>query len=206
MQKLDLKKVYKHLYAPSAKQVSLVDVPPLNYLMIDGKGDPNTAEVYAEAVQALYALAYAIKFKIKKSEVGLDFAVMPLEGLWWVEDMRLFSVQDKSAWYWTMMIVQPDIITAGLCAETIAEVQKKKNLPALEQVRFEVYHEAEAVQILHLGPYADEAPTIARLHDHIHSEGWERRGKHHEIYLNDPRKSAPDKLRTVIRQPFKRKE
>ena len=204
MDKLDLKKVNRHLYAPSAQQAAVVDVPPASFLMIDGKGDPNTARAYAEAVQALYALAYALKFKIKKRRDGIDYAVMPLEGLWWVEDMRLFSVQDKGAWLWTMMILQPEFITAELYAETAGEVQRKKDVPALDRVRLEVYHEGESAQILHLGSYADEAPTIARLHDFIHQNGWSRSGKHHEIYLNDPRKAAPEKLRTVIRQPFKR--
>ena len=204
MDKLDLKKVNRHLYAPSAKQAVVVDVPAANFLMIDGKGDPNTALEYAEAVEALYALAYALKFKVKKEQGGIDYAVMPLEGLWWVEDMRQFSVRDKGAWMWTMMILQPEFISVDLCAETAGETRKKKELPALDQVRFAAFHEGESAQILHLGSYAAEAPTISRLHDFIHDNGWERRGKHHEIYLNDPRKSAPEKLRTVIRQPFYR--
>lgn len=204
MDKLDLKKINRHLYAPSAKEAVIVDVPPVKFLMIDGKGDPNTAGEYEEAVQALYALAYALKFKIKKAEGGIDYAVMPLEGLWWVEDMRLFSVQKKEDWLWTMMILQPDFISTELCAETASEVGRKKDVPALDQVRFDVFHEGESAQILHLGPYADEEPTIARLHDLIHQNGWRLSGKHHEIYLNDPRKAAPEKLRTVIRQPFQR--
>lgn len=202
MPKLDLKQDLKHLYRPSAKAVSVVDVPPLNCLMVDGHGNPNTAPEYADAVQALYAVAYALKFKVKKSKAAVDYAVMPLEGLWWTEDMRQFSVDDKDAWDWTMLIVQPDVVTPALAAETLAEVEEKKSLPALAKVRFETYHEGPAVQIMHLGPYADEGPTVARLHDHIATVGGRLSGKHHEIYLKDPRKSAPEKLQTVVRQPF----
>ncbi len=203
MPKLDLKKEWKHLYQPSAKAVTAVEVPALNYLMVDGRGDPNTAQAYVEAVEALYAVAYALKFKVKNGKAGIDYAVMPLEGLWWAEDMRQFSVKDKDAWQWTMMIVQPEYVTAKLFAETLGEVQKKKRLPALARLRFESYHEGRAAQIMHLGPYADEEPTITKLHDFIHARGGERQGKHHEIYLKDPRKSAPGKLLTVIRQPFR---
>lgn len=203
MTKLDLKKDYQQLYQPSAKQVAVVEVPTLNFLMVDGRGNPNTAPEYVEAVEALYAVAYALKFKIKKSKAGVDYAVMPLEGLWWVDDMRQFSVQDKAAWQWTMMIAQPKFITAPLVHEAMGEVKKKKDLPALSKLKFEPYPEGRAAQIMHLGPYADEAPTITKLHDFIRAQGGERCGKHHEIYLKDPRKSAPGKLLTVIRQPFR---
>lgn len=203
MTKLDLKKEYKQLYQPSAKQAAVVEVPAFNYLMVDGRGDPNTAPAYVAAVEALYAVAYALKFKIKKGQAGLDYGVMPLEGLWWVDDMRQFSVKDKAAWQWTMMILQPQFVTAQLFAETVGEVGKKKDLPALSRLRFELYREGQAAQIMHIGPYADEEPTVAKLHDFIHARGGERRGKHHEIYLKDPRKTAPGKLLTVIRQPFR---
>lgn len=202
MTKLDLKKEWKHLYSPSAKTVAVVDVPTINYLMVDGRGDPNTAPGYVAAVEALYAVAYALKFKIKKSKGGVDYAVMPLEGLWWVDDMRQFSVKRKGDWQWTMMIVQPDLVTLQLFAETMNEVQKKKDLPALSKLRFESFHEGQAAQVMHLGPYSAEEPTINLLHDFIRERGGEKCGKHHEIYLKDPRKSAPDKLLTVIRQPF----
>jgi hypothetical protein len=202
MTKLDLKKELKHLYNPPAGVVTEVDVPPMNVLMVDGRGDPNTAREYAEAVEALYAVAYTLKFKVKKAKGGVDFAVMPLEGLWWAEDMTQFDVRDKGAWLWTMMIVQPKPVTAALFAETLPEVIEKKKLPALGQVRFESYAEGRAAQIMHLGPYSAEGPAVARLHDHIHANGHALSGKHHEIYLGDPRKTAPEKLRTVIRQPF----
>ena len=203
MGKSDLKKEWKHLYHPSAAEISVVEVPPLNFLMVDGAGDPNTAPEYAQAVEALYALSYALKFKVKKSS-GEDFAVMPLEGLWWTEDMRLFSVEHKGMWLWTMMILQPEVVTAPMAAETLDEVRKKKGLPALEKVRFETYTEGLAAQVMHWGPYADEAPNIARLHAFIHEQGCALSGKHHEIYLNDPRRTASEKMRTVLRQPMRR--
>lgn len=203
MTKLDLKKELKHLYNPSAKEVSDVDVPPMNFLMVDGRGDPNVAPEYAEAVEALYAVAYTLKFKVRKGKGGVDFAVMPLEGLWWVKDMTRFDIRDKGAWQWTMMMVQPKPVTAALFAATLPEVVEKKKLPALNRVRFEPYTEGRAAQIMYVGPYADEGPTIARLHDHIRANGHKLHGKHHEIYLGDPRKTAPEKLRTVIRQPFR---
>jgi len=202
MPKLDLKKDLKHLYNPSAKAISVVEVPPLTYLMIDGHGDPNTAPAYVEAVQALYALAYGLKFRVKKLDASADFAVMPLEGLWWAADMANFAALSKADWDWTMMIVQPPVVTPALFAETLAETAKKKDLPALPRVRLETYHEGPAAQIRYFGPYADEGPTIAELHAYIGAQGHTLRGKHHEIYLGDPRRVAPAKLQTVIRQPF----
>ena len=203
MEKVDLKKELKSLYNPSAKTVSVVDVPAFNFLMIDGHGNPNTAPEYAQALEALYALAYTLKFKIKKGATGVDYAVMPLEGLWWVEDMNLFSAAHKDDWLWTMMILQPRYVTPELFAEALVEVEKKKGPVALPKARFEAYREGPSAQIMYFGPYADEGPTIAKIHAFIQESGHQLQGKHHEIYLGDPRKSAPEKLRTVIRQPYK---
>jgi len=201
MNKIDFKKELKHLYNPSAKAAVVVDVPPLNFLMIDGQGDPNTAVAYKEAVEALFSLSYALKFMVKK-ELGVDYAVMPLEGLWWVEDMSRFSLNDKSAWQWTAMIMQPEYIVADLVEVARTQLARKKKLPALPRLRLETLHEGQAAQILHLGPYAAEAPTIEKLHQFITAQSGQRLGKHHEIYLNDPNRTAPEKLKTVIRQPF----
>jgi len=202
MAKIDLKKDLKHLYNPSAKAVSVVDVPPMSFLMIDGSGNPNTSQEYAEAIAALYALAYALKFKIKKGEASIDYAVMPLEGLWWADDMSQFKVSNQEAWKWTMMIMQPEYVTTDLFAEALPEVEKKKKLAALGRVRFEPYHEGLAAQIMHIGSYSEEEPTVAKLYDYINQGGYKLRGKHHEMYLGDPRKTQPAKLQTVIRQPF----
>ncbi|MBI2429468.1 MAG: GyrI-like domain-containing protein [Ignavibacteriales bacterium] len=202
MKRIDYKKEMNFLYAPSAKEISIVDVPSMNYLMIDGKGDPNTAKEYSEVVEALYAVAYTIKFIIKKGEQQIDYGVMPLEGLWWVPDMRYFSVERKDDWLWTAMIMQPEIVTKEIVVEAIESVREKKNPPALEKLRFDSFNEGKGAQILYFGPYRNEGPTIERLHKSIAERGYKRNGKHHEIYLNDPRKTAPERLKTIIRQPM----
>jgi hypothetical protein len=205
MSKVDFKKELKHLYQPSAKAFQLVEVPPMNFLMIDGHGDPNTAQSYAYAVEALYAMAYKLKFTSKK-ETGRDYVVPPLEGLWWAEDMATFTVsRDKSAWDWTMMIMTPDWVTQPMFYEAAEAVGRSKDLPALEKIRLEAYHEGLSVQILHIGSFDDEGPTISRLHqEYMPQNGLQENGKHHEIYLSDPRRVAPEKLKTILRQPVKR--
>lgn len=202
MEKLDLKREHKELYNPSAKAISVVKVPAMNFLMVDGAGDPNVAQAYKDAVEALYAVSYALKFKIKR-EQDVDYVVMPLEGLWWVDDMSQFTVLDKAAWKWTMMIMQPKFVTAKMVQHAIEQVAKKKELAALSRVRFGKFTEGLAAQILYFGAYVDEGPTIQKIHQHIHDTGHHLHGKHHEIYLGDPRKTAPAKLKTVIRQPMK---
>jgi hypothetical protein len=207
MSKVDFKKELEHLYRPSAKAFTVVDVPPMQFLMADGHGDPNTARAYQEAVEALYAVAYKLKF-MSKRQLEKDYVVPPLEGLWWAEDMEAFTVgRDKSAWDWTMMIMQAAWITSEMFVEAIQQVQKTKGLPALPGIRLETYHEGLSVQILHLGPYDDEGPTLHRMHyEFIPQSGYEMAGKHHEIYLSDPRRVAPEKLRTVLRQPVRSAE
>jgi hypothetical protein len=201
MAKLDLKKEYRQLYNPSAKECSIVDVPELQFLMIDGAGDPNTSVAYAEAIEALYAMSYTLKFLSKTTE-DIDYVVMPLEGLWWTPDMAEFSAEDKSAWEWTAMIMQPEHIIADHVATATDEVRRKKDPAALDRIRFEAFTEGRSVQILYFGPYADEAPTIAGIHRFATDNGHRLRDKHHEIYLSDARRTAPEKLRTVIRQPI----
>ena len=203
MSKLDFKRELKHLYQPSAKKFQVVDVPPMNFLMIDGHGDPNTAQAYQDAVEALYGVAYKLKFMSKKEE-GKDYIVPPLEGLWWAGDVETFTTQrDKSAWDWTMMILQPEWITHAMVEEAVKQVEKAKALPALPKLRLGTYHEGLAVQIMHIGSYDDEGPTIASMHAFALENGYELAGKHHEIYLSDPRRVAPQKLKTVLRQPIR---
>jgi hypothetical protein len=201
MVKIDFKRDLKHLYQP-AGQFTLVDVPAMQFLMIDGHGDPNTAVAYQEAVAALYAVAYKLKF-MSKQQLAQDYAVMPLEGLWWANDMDTFTTErDKSQWDWTMMIMQPDWLTPVMFAEATAVVQKQKALPALGQLRLESYHEGLSVQIMHTGSYDDETPTLHKLHhEFMPANGLVFNGRHHEIYLSDPRRVAPEKLKTVLRQP-----
>ncbi|HEY6554423.1 MAG TPA: GyrI-like domain-containing protein [Vicinamibacteria bacterium] len=202
MKTLDWKKELKHLYQPSTKEVVAVDVPAMHYLMIDGKGDPNTAQEYADAIEALFAVAYTIKFMVKKGALAIDYGVMPLEGLWWAEDMSKFSTEDKSNWLWTMMIAQPPFITPAIVESGVAEARRKKNPVALARLRFEELSEGQCAQIMHIGPFNEEAPNIAKVHDFIAGRGSRLHGKHHEIYLSDIRKVAPAKWKTVIRQPM----
>ncbi|HMK45170.1 MAG TPA: GyrI-like domain-containing protein [Methanocella sp.] len=202
MAKLDYKRELKTLYGPSQKPV-IIDVPDLQYLMIDGRGYPGTSQEYWDSITALYPLAYALKFMIKKRQ-GVDYTVMPLQGLWWADDMSYFRenfLTGKDAWQWTSMIMQPDMVTASLFSEAVADVRKKKAPVSIDKVRLERYSEGMAAQILHIGPYSAEGPTIEKLHAFIEDIGYIKTGKHHEIYLSDPRKAAAEKLKTVIRQP-----
>jgi hypothetical protein len=201
MVKIDFKKELKYLYSSSAKEVVGVDVPAMNFLMVYGEGDPNTAQQYSEAVEALFSVAYAIKFMVKK-EAGVDYGVMPLEGLWWVDEMTKFSTERKDEWKWTSMIMQPKYVTAEHVNAAVEAVRKKKNLPALSKLRFESFHEGAAAQIMDIGPYSAEGPDIAKIHAFIHGSGHALSGKHHEIYLNDARRAAPEKLKTILRQPM----
>ncbi len=203
METLDLKQALKHLYNPSAKAPIQVDVPPMNFLMIDGQGDPNTAEVYKQAVEALYSLSYTLKFAAKKGALQIGYPVMALEGLWWVDDLRMDIYANRDTWHWKMMMMQPDIISAEMVEAAKADVERKKGLTNLDQVRFETFHEGLCAQIMHIGPYSAEPPTIECLHAFIHDMGYELRGKHHEIYLSDPQRTAPEKLKTVLRMPYK---
>lgn len=204
MEKIDYKKTLKPLYKPSSKAVELVEVPAMNFLMIDGQGDPNTSTAYQKAIEALFGVSYALKFMIKKGEQAVDYGVMPLEGLWWTEDMSLFSTDDKSQWLWTAMIMQPDMVTAELVQKAIETTRKKKKaLDALSNLRFEPFEEGRCAQIMHIGPFSEEAPTVESVHAFIEAQGSQPRGKHHEIYLSDFRRTAPERLKTIIRQPMK---
>jgi hypothetical protein len=201
MKKIDLKKALKQLYQPSAKEVVQVDVPTMNYLMVDGEGDPNTSQAFSDAVEALFSVSYAVKFMVKKSPLGIDYGVMPLEGLWWADDMAKFSTKDKTNWKWTLMIMQPDFVTKEMIEGAISNVRKKKNLIAISRVRFDALSEGKSAQILHIGPFSEEGPAIEKVHQFIEARG-KRIGKHHEIYLSDTRKTNPAKWKTVIRQPM----
>lgn len=188
------------LYRATTKP-QLVQVPALRFLCLDGHGDPNTSQAYAAAVQALYSVSYAAKFAVKKAG-GPAFKVSPLEGLWWAADMSTFLTGDKSEWDWTMMIRQPDAVTGDLVARLADKVAANKSMPVAKELRLISFEEGAAAQVLHVGPYDTEGPTIARLHEFIQSHGFTLDGRHHEIYLGDPRRSAPERLRTIIRQPY----
>jgi hypothetical protein len=200
MDKVDFRRERPDLYAPGKNDFSIVEVPPFEFLSVDGHGDPNTSPDYAAALEALYALSYAAKFA-SKNDLGRDYVVAPLEGLWHSEHRDAFPNRNKDQWSWTMMIRQPDWITDEVRDAARAKVEKK-DLPALANVRAQRFEEGKSVQILHIGSYDDEAETIARLHsEYLPDQGLTENGLHHEIYLNDPRRTEPSKLKTILRQP-----
>jgi hypothetical protein len=215
MKTLDLKKQFKHLYQPSAKKVEIVQVPALQFAMLDGaieKGsEPGSSLSFAEATQALYGISYTLKFILKKRKTNaIDYPVMALEGLWWVED-GMFDITVKDNWFYTLMITQPDVITRELFDEGLEQVRKKRgDSPALSQVRLACFKEGLCMQTMHIGPYATEPATVDRMRLFATENGYQDcvgplGGKHHEIYLGDPRKADPAKLKTVLRHPIRKK-
>lgn len=203
MDKVDFKKTMKALWQPPTGRFTVVDVPPMQFVKVDGHGDPNTAPAYKGAVEWLYSVSYPLKFMSKK-ELGRDYAVMPLEGLWWAQDMSTFLTRDKAAWSWTMMIMQPEWITQAMFEAAVDKAKAKFGAPP-ETLRLEAYDEGLSVQVMHIGSYDDEGPVLRRLHEEFLPEnGLAETGHHHEIYISDPRKTAPEKLKTVLRQPVRR--
>jgi hypothetical protein len=202
--KVDLRRELGDLYRATAEPV-LVEVPSMPFLMVDGHGDPNDSVVFSEAVDGLYAVAYGLKFRARALQDGFDFAVMPLEGLWWIPNAKVWDFDDKSGWDWTLMIAQPELVTASLVDETVAAVREKKQLPGLDRLRFERFEEGTSAQILHTGAFAAERTTLERLFAFIGASGCFPVGKHHEIYLSDPARTAPERMRTIIRHPVARK-
>jgi hypothetical protein len=213
MKILDLKKDLKHLYQPSAKKVEILKVPRLQFAMIDGaieKGkEPGNSPAFQEATQALYSISYTLKFMLKKRKTNaIDYPVMALEGLWWVED-GVFDITIKDNWFYTLMILQPDVITRDVFAEGLTEVKKKKgDSPAFSKIRLTNFEEGLCMQVMHIGPYATEPATVERMRAFALESGYRDnvgpKGKHHEIYLGDPRKADPAKLKTVLRHPLEK--
>ncbi len=198
--KVDLKREIA-TYRARQGRFDVVEVPDLTYLAVDGHGDPNGA-AFAEATSALYPLAYALKLA-SRDELGRDYVVPPLEGLWWADDWRAFTTaRDKSAWDWTLLILVPDWVPSSMLEPARARVAARRGPARLADVRLEPMSEGRCVQTLHVGSFDDEAPVLARMHDEVVPErGLRLRGRHHEIYLSDPRRTAPGRLRTILRQP-----
>ena len=203
MEKVDFKKTMKAFWQPPAGRFVLVELPPLPFLMIDGAGDPNTSADYKRALEWLYSVSYGVKFMSKK-ELDRDYTVAPLEGLWWARDMSSFVTRDKDAWSWTMMIMQAEWITPQMIARATDKAAAKLGaVPA--NLRLETLEEGLCVQTMHVGSYDDEGPVLRRLHEEFLPEnGLVETGRHHEIYLSDPRRTPPEKLKTVLRQPVRR--
>jgi len=203
VEKIDFRKTMKALWQPPIGRFVIVDVPKMQFAMIDGQGDPNVSEDYKAAIQWLYGLSYTLKFASKR-ELGRDYTVPPLEGLWWADDMEDFQRREKSRWRWTMMIMQPDWIARPMFEQAVAKVREKLGEPPA-CLRLEDYDEGLSVQAMHVGPYDAEGPTIARLHgEFLPQNGLVETGHHHEIYIGDPRRTAPERLKTILRQPVRR--
>jgi len=197
----DVKREFKHCYAPKNLDWELVDVPEQRFIAVDGRGDPNTSADYAGAVEALYAVAYTIKFASKRT-LDLDFVVGPLEGLWWADDPQAFASRAKDSWRWRMLISQPEWITEDMIGDAKQVAQTKKGLPVIAEVRHETLRERSSAQVLHIGPYDEEGPVLARLHDEwLDANKLRMSGLHHEIYLSDRRRTDPARLKTILRQP-----
>ncbi|MEV3937508.1 GyrI-like domain-containing protein [Glycomyces sp. NPDC049804] len=204
MDKYDVKKAHRELYSASADDFAVVEVPEFQYLAVDGRGDPNTAESFAQALEALYGMSYTLKFT-SKNELGRDYVVAPLEGLWRAEDPRAFAELRKESWEWTLLVHQPEWITEEMVAAAAASVAEKRSNPSLGLVRLLTLTEGTCVQTLHIGSYESESSTLERMHRHFMPEhGLDFNGDHHEIYLSDPRRTPEEKLRTILRQPVRR--
>lgn len=203
MKRIDLKRDLKDLYAPSSGEAELVKVPRFTYIMIDGTGDPTNSQRFTNSVQALYTASYTLKFIVKK-EKKVDYPVMALEGLWWADNMDAFLTGLRSDWKWTLMILQPTVVTKNLFRKAVKEAFQKKGFASLLDLRLESYQEGLAAQIMHIGTYAEEGPTIQKLHEFARDRGLLLRGKHHEIYLSDPRRVSAAKMKTIVRQPVQR--
>lgn len=201
MEATDFKKTLAS-YKAKAGTFATIDIEPRQYLMIDGHGDPNSSPEFQSAIEALYPLAYKLKF-FSKNELDRNYVVPPLEGLWWAEDMSAFtSARDKSRWDFTLMLFVPDWLSSDNVDQAAEAVAKKKPSDRLGDVRLEILAEGTCVQTLHIGSFDAEAPVLAHMHDEvIPGLGFAMTGKHHEIYFSDFRKVAPEKLRTVLRQP-----
>ncbi|MBP1651524.1 MAG: hypothetical protein H6Q26_1681 [Bacteroidetes bacterium] len=205
MSKLDLTKTYKELYTATSKP-ALLFVPPGHYLSIEGQGDPN-GEHFAACTQALYTGAYGIKMHYKKME--LDFVVCKLEGLWWVNDVENYKDFNevmqipRDQWHWQLLIRMPDFINKNDVKNILKRAYQKKPIQYFNQVYLQTLAEGQSIQILHTGPYATEPVSLQLLHDFMKEKGLTWNGRHHEIYLSDPRKTAPEKLKTILRQPVK---
>ena len=205
MDKFDLKKTLPTYFKAQPGKFSVVKIPKYNYLMVDGKGDPNTALAYVEAIELLYGASYTLKF-LSKKEMGVDYVVPPPEGLWWAKDMSTFENREKSKWSWTMMIMVPNEVSKPLVKAAIKIFEEKKPGVDTSKLRFDSLNEGISVQVLHVGPYDAEGPILSRLHNEFMPEnGYEFNGKHHEIYLGDPRKTEPSRLKTILRQPVRKK-
>lgn len=207
MSKVDFKKALKPFYNPKPKTYEIVKIPKMNFIMIDGKGVPGVSQIYMDSLAALYPIAYKTKFLAKAKDQ--DYVVPPLQALWWADNMDDFITGNKQNWQWTLMLMQPDWVSVDMIEQARATAAAKNPPKLLDQVRFEAYDEGLAAQYMHIGAYDDEGPVLKVMHeDYIPQQGYKMPAltakitKHHEIYLSDPRRVAPEKLKTILRQPI----
>lgn len=203
MEKLDFKRQLKHLYSPSNKIINLVDVPRMKFLWIDSEESQNADQSFKDASEALVRLSYTIKFIVKRSEIGIDYVSMPLEGIWWNNE-KTFNVENKDKIKWALCIMQPDFVTEAILKEGIERTRKKKELYFLDKIKLDSFEEGLCVQIMHVGPYEQENDTIDKIQAYLDVNGYELNGGCHEIFLGDPRRARPENLKTIIRQPIRK--
>ncbi|MGZ6004973.1 MAG: GyrI-like domain-containing protein [Candidatus Saccharimonadales bacterium] len=204
MEKIDFKRLFKACYSPKAGQPEIITIPKMQYLMVDGRGDPNESVEFQNAIGALYSTVYGLKFGRKKAGQTPDFSIGPLQALWWTNSDQPFSSNQKQDWHWTAMIWLPDFISSQDVKQQVDLTKAKKPNPALTNLRLENFDEATVVQLMHIGPYSQEQADIELMHKFALNQGYRLSGKHHEIYLGDPRRAAAEKLRTILRQPIRR--
>ncbi len=203
MVKLDMKKSLKSCYV-SKKSIQFIEVPKIKYICFQGKGDPSVCQDYQDAMGVLYGLAYTIKFIYKAMEK--DFVVMPLEGNWWSEPGTKFSEISRDEWLWEVMIAVPDYVEESIFDDARIKLKDKKDPKGLEKATFREIHDGLAAQFLYIGPYSDEGPYIEEMHKYVKDQGYKLRDRHREIYLSDPRRASPEKLKTIIRHPIEEVE
>ena len=201
MQKIDFKKDFRQLYKAPANGFTFLEVPSMLYLMIDGAGDPQNNPVFQAAVETLYGAAYTIKFSVKKAGSGPEYSIPPMSGLWWCKGMEGFDPENRDLWLWTLMLAQPPQLDIQMLTSAIGRLKEKGKKGFWCEIRLETFSEGLCVQTLHIGPYRDEGPRIAAMHKFIDDQGYALRGKHHEIYMSDPRRTSPEKLKTILRHP-----
>jgi hypothetical protein len=202
MAKMDFKKQMVPLYSPKGKEIQVLDVPEMDFIAVDGVGDPNKSP-YFEAAETLFSIAYTIKFMVRK-ETGIDYGVMPLESLWCADNMADFAEGKRDNWKWTALIMQPECVTETFFRSAVEKLKTGRNPPALAKARFEAFREGLCAQVMYRGPYSEEGPVITGIHEFVANYGYKLRGKHHEIYLNDPHRSRPENLKTILRQPVEK--
>ena len=205
-EKVDLSKELKAVYRASSKVPALITVPRLKYLMIDGAGYPETSPDFHPAMEALFSIAYTIKFMFKKGPQQLDFKIMPLEGIWWMKDDAQWDMKRPDDWRWRLASAVPDFVDAAALREAKKQIKKKKDLPSADKLRLKSWKEGDAVQMMHIGPYDKEQAAIDSILAFTADNGYAVNGRHHEIYFSDPRRVAPEKLKTIIRFPVKKRK